>query len=134
MTERLNALKRVLKVQDQLKRSADWRLAEAERAAAEAEASAGELADFVARADLIGPLAGLAVAQARRLAVQGQAAARRVAAEAEAMREVTARQKLVAKGVDTLAREEAAAAERKELERLIEGLAGRAGGLGTGDG
>ena len=132
MTERLKALKRVLKVQDQLKRTADWRLAEAERAAGAVEQAKADLAEFLARTELTGPLAGLAVAQARRLAAQGVAAARAVEAEAEAMREVTARQKLVAKGVETLAREEAAARERKDLERLIEGLAGRAAGAGPG--
>ena len=131
MTERLKALKRVLKVQDQLKKTADWRLAEAERAATAVETARDDLAGFLSRADLVGPLAGLAVAQARRLAVEGQAAARTVAAEAEAMRAVTARQKLVAKGVEALAREEAGARERKDLERLIEGLAGRAAGPGV---
>ncbi|WP_245496651.1 hypothetical protein [Lichenibacterium ramalinae] len=130
MTERLKALKRILKVQDQLKKTADWRLAEAERAAGDVEAAKLDLADFLVRADLVGPLAGLAVAQARRLDAQGQAAARTVASEAEAMRAVTARQKLVAKSLEALSREEAAAKERKDLERMIEGLAGRAAGPG----
>ena len=72
MTERLKALKRVLKVQDQLKKTADWRLAEAERAATAVETARDDLAGFLSRADLVGPLAGLAVAQARRLAVEGR--------------------------------------------------------------
>ena len=53
------------------------------------------------------------------------AASAEVAAAADAMRDATARQKLVAKGVGALAREEAAARERKDLERLIEGFAAR---------
>lgn len=119
-------MKRVLAVQDQLKRSADWRLLAAERTAADIEAAQADLAAFMAQDDLVGPLAAVAAAQARRLAMRGTAAARAVEVEAAAMREATARQKLVAKGVETLAREEAAARERKDLERLIEGFAGRA--------
>ncbi len=131
MTDRLKAMQRVLKVQDQLKRSADWRLAEAERAAAEVEASKAELARFLDGALLTGPLAGIATAQARRLDMRAIAAAQAVTAEAEAMRDATARQKLVAKGVDALAREEAAARERKDLERLIEGVVARGDGGGA---
>ncbi len=131
MTDRLKAMKRVLKVQDQLKRSADWRLADAERAAAEVEASKAELARFLDGALLTGPLAGIASAQARRLDMRATAAAEAVAAETEAMRDATARQKLVAKGVDALAREEAAARERKDLERLIEGVVARGDGGGA---
>ncbi len=126
MSERLKAMKRVLKVQDQLKRSADWRVAEAERAAAEVETAKTELSDFIARSELVGPLAGIAVAQARRLAVRGDAAARAVEDETAAMRDVTARQKLVARAIDGLAREEASARERKALERLIEAFVARA--------
>ena len=127
MSERLKAMKRVLKVQDQLKRSADWRLAEAERAAGDVAAAQSEFMAFLARTDLSGPLAGLAVRRTERLAVEEHAAARVVAAETEAMREVTARQKLIAKSVDALTRDEAGIRERKDLERLIEGFAGRAG-------
>ena len=126
MTDRLKAMKRVLKVQDGLKRSADWRLAEAERDAAEVEASKAELARFLDGALLTGPLAGIASAQARRLDLRAAAAAEAVTAETEAMRDATARQKLLAKGVEALAREEAAGRERKDLERLIEGFAARA--------
>jgi hypothetical protein len=133
MTERLKAMKRVLKVQDQLKRSADWRLAEAERSAAEVEAAKEELARFCDGELLTGPIAGAAAAQALRLAARGIAAAKTVDAGAEALRDAPARQKLVAKGVDALAREEAAARERKDLERLIEGFAARAAAVG-GDG
>lgn len=119
-------MKRVLAVQGQLKRHADWRLLAAERTAADIEAAQADLATFMARDDLVGPLAAVAVAQARRLATRGAAAAQAVDVEAAAMREATARHKLVAKGVEALAREEAAARERKDLERLIEGFAGRA--------
>lgn len=127
MTDRLRGLRRILKVQDQIKREADWRLSEAERAAAEVEAARTDLATFLDGDAIVGPLAVTAASQLRRLDARGIAAARAVEEEARAMREATARQKLVAKGVDTLAREEDAARERKDLERLIEGYAARAG-------
>ena len=127
MTDRLRGLRRILKVQDQIKREADWRLAEAERAAAEVEAARAELAAFLERDATVGPLAVAAAAQMRRLDGRGIAAARTVEDEARAMREATARQKLMAKGVENLAREDRAARERQDLERLIEDFAARAG-------
>lgn len=125
MTDRLKGMRRILKVHDQLKRTADWRLAAAERTAVEIDEAKGELQRFIGRGLLTGAFASAAVAQARRLETRGAAAAQAVAVEAEAMRDATARQKLVAKSVEALAREEAGWRERKDLERLIEGLAAR---------
>ena len=130
MTDRLKALRRVLKVQDQLKRSADWRLAEAQRVVAEVAASKVELARFRDGELLTGPLGVAAAVQARRLDARGIDAEAVEAAETQAMREATARQKLVAKGVETLARDEAAARDRKDLERLIESFTARRGAGG----
>lgn len=127
MTARLAALRRVLAVQDQVKRIADWRLAEAERSAAEVGDAQAALAGFLDAAAVVGPLALLAQAQARRLDAREAAVAGRVAAEADAMRDAAARQKLLAKAVDVLARDEAALRERKDLERLADTCAGRAG-------
>ncbi|WP_237477858.1 hypothetical protein [Lichenibacterium dinghuense] len=126
MTDRLRAMRRVLAVQDGLKRSADWRLAEAERAAADVEAARGDLARFRDAELPTGALAAAAAAQARRLDARAAAAAAAVAAGAEAMREATARQKLFGRAVEALAREEAAARERRDLERLVEDLAAAA--------
>jgi hypothetical protein len=131
MTDRLKSMKRILKVQDQLKRSADWRLAEAERASAEIGEAKAELWRFMDETMLTGPFAAAAVAQARRLETRGTEAARVVETERIAMQEATARQKLVAKALDTLTREDAAARERKALERLIEGFAARSVGPGS---
>ena len=126
------AMKRVLKVQDQLKRSADWRLAEAERVSAEIADAQAELWRFMDDAVLTGAFAAAAAAQSRRLDSRGSEAAQIVEAERIAMQEATARQKLVAKTLETLSREDAAARERKDLERLIEGFAGRARRRGAG--
>ena len=128
MTDRLRGMTRILKVQDQLKRMADWRLAEAERGAAEIVDAQAEIRRFMGGDTPLGSLAASAAAQSRRLAARGIAAARTVEQEAEAMRDATARQKLVAKSLEALTREEAASRERKDLERMIEGLAGRGGG------
>ncbi len=130
MTDRLKSLRRVLKVQDQLKRSADWRLAEAQRVVAEVAASKVELARFRDGELLTGPLGVAAAVQARRLDARGIDAEAAEAAETQAMRDATARQKLVAKGVETLARDEAAARDRKDLERLIESFTARRGAGG----
>ena len=127
MTDRLKAMKRILKVQDQLKKSADWRLAEAERASAEIADAQTELWRFMDGTVLTGAFASAAAAQSRRLDVRGSEAARVVDTERAAMQDATARQKLVAKTLDTLSREDAAARERKGLERLIEGFAARGG-------
>lgn len=131
MTDRSKGLKRILRVQDQLKRMADWRFAEAERAANAVDAARLELAAFLDANLLTGGLASIAAAQARRLDARGEAAAVAVTAEAEARRDVAARQKLVAKAAQEAVRDEGAARERKELERLIEGFAAR---RGFGDG
>ncbi len=132
MTDRLKAMKRILKVQDQLKASADWRLAEAERASAEVSDAKADLWRFMDDTLLTGAFAAAAAAQSRRLEARGVAADRVVEAERQAMQEATARQKLVAKTLDTLKREEAATRERKDLERLIEGFAARGGMAGGG--
>ncbi len=124
--DRLNSMRRILKVQDGIKRMADWRLAEAERERAEAEEARSAIAAFVDGEVLTGPLAAAAVSQARRLAEREAAAARRVAVEAEAMRDATARQKLAGRAVADLDRAERQRGERKDLERLIEAFAARA--------
>ncbi len=125
MTDRLQGMQRLLRLQGDIKRMADWRLAEAERASAEVEEAQRALAAFVDGEVLTGPLATAAIGQAKRLNVRAVAAVRRVESEADAMREATARQKLAGRMVEELGRAERAARERKDLERLIQGLAGR---------
>ena len=103
MTDRLKSMKRILKVQDGIKRMADWRLAEAERERAEAAEAGREIAAFIDREMLTGPLAIAAVAQSGRLGEREAAAVLRAEAEAERQRD-----------------------ERKDLERLVEAFAARA--------
>ncbi len=124
MTDRLKSMKRILKVQDGIKRMADWRLAEAERERAEAAEAGRALAAFIDREMLTGPLATAAVAQSGRLGEREAAAV--LQAEAEALRDATARQKLAGRAVADLGRAERQRAERKDLERLVEAFAARA--------
>ncbi len=126
MTDRLKSMKRILKVQDGIKRMADWRLAEAERERAEAAEAGREIAAFIDREMLTGPLAIAAVAQSGRLGERVAAAVLRAEAEAEALRDATARQKLAGRAVADLGRAERQRAERKDLERLVEAFAARA--------
>ncbi len=125
MTDRLNGMRRILKVQDGLKCMADWRLAEAERERAEAAEARSAVAAFVNGEVPTGPLAVATISQARRLGEREAAAVRRVATEAEAMRDATAGQKLAGRVLAELDRAERQRAERKDLERLIEAFAAR---------
>ncbi len=126
MNDRLLGMKRVLKVQDQIKRIADWRVAEAERHKREIEDAQRVLAAYLDDSALEGALAAAAVAQTRRLVRRGTAADESLAAETDKAREAQGRQKLVARFVDTLAHEDRAARERKDLAALIEAFTNRA--------
>ncbi len=126
MNDRLLGMKRILKVQDQVKRMADWRVAEAERHKREVEEAQRVLAAYMDEAVLEGALAAAAVAQTRRLVQRGTAADANLAAETGKAREAQGRQKLVARFVDALTHEDRTARERKDLDVLIEAFTNRA--------
>ncbi len=126
MNDRLLGMKRILKVQDQVKRIADWRVAEAERSKREIEDAQRALAAYIDDTVLDGSLAAAAVAQTRRLLGRGTAAAEALAAENEKAREAQGRQKLVARFVDGLSRDDRMVRERKDLDTLIEAFTSRA--------
>ena len=126
MNDRLVGMKRILKVQDQVKRMADWRVADAERHKREIEDAQRALAAYLDDAALEGALAAAAVAQTRRLVRRGTAAAESLAAETEAARQAQGRQKLVARFVDALTHDDRTARERKDLDVLIEAFTIRA--------
>ena len=125
MTDRLVALTRIAAVQRQIKRIADWRLAEAEREAAEIAEAQAAIDAWIADETPTGLLAEAAVRQARRTALRGAQAANAVAAASTAAREAGARDKLVERRRGEVARDERAAQERKTLERLVEAFAAR---------
>ena len=76
MRDRLEAMRRVLAVQQQVKRLAEWRLAAIGQQTAELTDARTALDRFVEGADLPGGLAGLALRQRSRLA-ERQAASER---------------------------------------------------------
>ena len=125
MSERLRALDRIAAVQRQVKRIADWRLAEAEREAAEAAEAQAAIDAWIADDTPRGLLAEAAVKQARRTALRGERAASAVTAAAAVAREAGARDKLVERRRGAITREERSAEERKALERLVEAFAAR---------
>ena len=126
MNDRLVGMKRILKVQDQVKRIADWRVAEAERLKREIEDAQQALAAYLAETALEGALAAAAVAQTRRLVRRGMDATESLADETHKAREAQGRQKLVARFVDALAHDDRTARERKDLAALIEVFTNRA--------
>lgn len=126
MNDRLVGMKRILKVQDQVRRIADWRVAEAERHKREIDDAQQVLAAYLADTALEGALAAAAVAQTRRLVRRGTAAADSLAEESRTAREAQGRQKLVARFVDALTHDERTARERKDLAALIEAFTNRA--------
>ena len=126
MNDRLVGMKRILKVQDQVKRIADWRVADAERHKRDIEDAQRALAAYLDDAALEGALAAAAVAQTRRLVRRGTAAAESLAAETDTAREAQGRLKLVSRLVDALAHEDRTARERKDLDFLIEAFTIRA--------
>ena len=126
MNDRLVGMKRILKVQDQVKRMADWRVAEAERHKRDIEDAQQALATYLADTVPEGALAAAAVAQTRRLVHRGTAATENLADETRKAREAQGRQKLVERFVDALTKDERTARERKDLAALIEAFTNRA--------
>ena len=126
MNDRLNGMKRILKVQDQVKRIADWRVVEAERHKREIEEAQRLLAAYLDESALEGALAAAAVAQTRRLVRRGTEAAESLASETDKAREAQGRQKLVARCVDALTQDDRTARGRKDLDTLIEAFTNRA--------
>lgn len=126
MSERLRSMQRIVAVQAQRKRLAEWRLAAIETRKAAVVAARADLAAFVEDANLAGPLATLALGQHRRLAE------REAQTEAERVRQLTAvqaaerRHRLAERITEAAAAEDRVAEERRSLERLIESTVGRA--------
>ena len=128
MNDRLVGMKRILKVQDQVKRIADWRVAEAERhLKREIEDAQQALAGLSGRNR---PRRGTRGRGRRPDATAGPARNRtrpRASRTRPTRREKpTGRQKLVARFVDALAHDDRTARERKDLAALIEVFTNRA--------
>ncbi len=120
MSDRLATMRRIAKVQAQMKRMAEWKLAATEQKLAATEADRLALNAFVDTGAGLGDLAQLAMRQTARLALREKAmAAKREQASAAAF-EARRRSKTADLATDAMAREERDATERRDLERLIE--------------
>lgn len=120
MTDRQRSIARVVALQGKMQTIAAAKLAAADAQHREIATSREALQAFVATADLTGALAVHAITATRALVAREAEAESRRKALAEARRKVETKLKLAERLAETLDREEAAAAERRTLERLIE--------------
>ncbi|HEX4766137.1 MAG TPA: hypothetical protein VH414_07645 [Lichenihabitans sp.] len=125
MSERLDAMRRLMRLQGQVKRLAEARLAEAEAERREIEAAQRDLDAFVGEAPVAGKLASLVVVQRRRLGAQAVLAGQKVDRQAQETREARTRLKIAERMAETLGAEDRQLQERKEFERLLDGMMGR---------
>lgn len=130
MSKRLTSLRRISAVQDIIQRRAEAALAAAERDRAALETQRGVLDELAQSEGLRGDLARLVDAQGRRLAQRESAATAEIARRAAHNQSARLRQKLFDEARIRMERDEAAWAERRDLDRLIEDLAARADPLG----
>ena len=125
MSERLRSLHRILAVQAQRKRLAEWALAAAETRKAAVGLERTELRGFVEAENLTGPLAGLALEQTRRLAERDAEAGRDVGRQRDALQAAERRHRLAERLTEAVAAENRIVAERRSLEQLIEDAVAR---------
>ncbi len=125
MSERLEAMRRLARVQGQVKRLAEADLRSAENHQRDIAATALGLDTFMGDPDLSSRMISMAIGQRRKVAVRLGEAERALAAQTEATREARSRARLAERMVDSLGVEETRAEERKDLERLIEAMANR---------
>ena len=118
-------MRRVLAVQDQLKRLAEWRLADAEALRRDLEAEALALDGFIDRSELSDPLATTAMNHRRRVAGREAAAKETIEQETKATTEARSLHRLAERMIGGLKTDIARERERQDLERLLEDLAGR---------
>ena len=125
MSERLDAMRRLMRLQGQVKRLAEVKLAEAEAARRDIKAAQRDLDAFVGEAPVAGKLASLVVVQRRRLGAQAVLAAQQVDRQAEETREARSRLKIAERMAETLGAEDRRLEERKAFERLLDGMMGQ---------
>lgn len=123
MTDRLKAVKRLARVQGQVKRLAEAELKFAEDRKRDIEATALGLDAFMGEPDLSARMMSLALGQRRRIAVRQAGADRALSAQADTTLEARSRSRLAERMVEDIATEERRVEERKDLERLIEAAA-----------
>lgn len=124
--DRLKALKRIRAVQAQVKRLAEARLASAEHRKHELGAAFGHLGTFLDEACPTGDLAGLAIRAKRRIAQREAEAEVERTRHAASLVTAQTRLTLTERRVDDLDLEVRRAAERRDLEALLDAHFARA--------
>lgn len=125
MTDRLDSMKRLVRLQHQVKRLAEAELQTAISRKSEIEAMALGLDGLIGSPDHAPALVKMAMGQRRRVAVRHTEATRSLEAQGEATLEARSRFRLAERLVETIAEEESRVQERKDLERLIQAMANR---------
>lgn len=125
MSERTRALARLAALQGKVVDIAALNLARAEAAQAALTAERTALETLMGRADVTGRLAVLALERARSLMTAEAAADTRRKDRLDERRRAETKLKLAERVSGTAIREDAAHAERRALERLIEEAVGR---------
>ena len=123
MKDRLSAMRRVLAVQGQVKRLAEWQLAALEARKRELDDLGRELECFNDSPEVSGHLALLGLRQRRRLAARASQAESERQVQAEATRDARSREKLAEQLVADLTAEDRRSRETRDLEALIEAFA-----------
>lgn len=125
MSDRLKSMKRIVAVQAQRKRLAEWKLLEIEGRKASVVTAQKELGAFMEHADLVGPLAIAALKQTRRLAEREAAIEQEKLRQTAAVQAAERRHRLAERITEGVAAEDRMLAERRSLEQLIESAVAR---------
>lgn len=126
MTARLNSAQRIVRVQRDLRRVAEWRHAEIERRVQSLEQARRDLVRFLSEEHAFsGLLAGNLARRLKSLASEIEEARAALAAQAEAVLKEARLGKQAERVAESLAREARRSDERQELMAAIEGAAAR---------
>ncbi len=120
MSDRLKSMERVVAVQAQVKRMAEWKLAAIEQRKAALVTAQRELASFLDDGAFMGPFATVALKQSDRIAQREAVAEHDRQRQAALTQKAQASHKLAEQMTDAVAKDERAAEERRALESLIE--------------
>jgi hypothetical protein len=121
MKSRLQSIRRVVAVQEQLRRLAEWKLADIERQLAEVAAAQADLDRFVDRAHpLTGMLLGVVTTQRRKLALRAAQLKEARVSQTQHVLEASRSFKLAENIEGRIDEEERRRREKAELAELIE--------------
>ena len=121
MSARLKSMRRIVEVQRDLRRAAEWRRAELERRLAALQEGERELVRFLSGENAFSGLFAASLAgRLRSLAAEVEEAKRALAAQAEVVLCEAGREKRAERLAATLRREERRGEERNELAAAVE--------------